>query len=150
MALLEHTAKPGDLESANFDGIFFPGGHAVMFDFPDSESLQKITKEIFERGGVISSVCHGYCGLLNVKLSDGSYLIAGRKMTRFAWSEEVLAGVSKMVPYNAEEEAKVRGAKYEKGTLPFLSYTVVDGNLITGQNPGSAKDTAKRVVSALG
>ncbi|GFP54375.1 glutathione-independent glyoxalase HSP31 [Trichoderma asperellum] len=129
MALLEHTSKPDDLESANFDAIFFTGGHAVMFDFPDSGSLQKITKEIFEQGMVISSVCHGYCGLLNVKLSDGSYLIAGRKMTGFAWSEEVLAGVSKMVPYNAEEEVKKRGAKYQKGTLPFLSYTVIDGLL---------------------
>ncbi|RMZ90327.1 hypothetical protein DV736_g2459, partial [Chaetothyriales sp. CBS 134916] len=149
MALLENTAKPEDISSGDFDAIYFTGGHAVMYDFPDSEGLQQITREIFERGGIVSSVCHGYCGLLNTKLSDGSYLIAGRKMTGFAWKEEVLARVDKFVPYNAEEETKNRGALYQKAKLPFVSYTVVDGNLVTGQNPGSAKETAKKVVAAL-
>lgn len=149
MALLETTASPDQINSAEFDAIFFTGGHAVMFDFPDSEGLQRITREIFERGGIVSSVCHGYCGLLNTKLSDGSYLIAGRKLTGFAWQEEVLARVDKLVPYNAEEESKKRGAHYQKAKLPFVSYTVVDGNLVTGQNPGSAKETAKKVVAAL-
>lgn len=150
MALLENTAKPEEINSADFDAIYFTGGHAVMYDFPDSEGLQKITREIFERGGIVSSVCHGYCGLLNTKLSDGSFLVAGRKMTGFSWKEEVLAHVDKLVPYNAEEEVKKRGALYKKAMLPFISYAVVDGNLVTGQNPGSAKETAKEVVAALG
>lgn len=149
MALLENTASPDQVNSADFDAIFFTGGHAVMYDFPDSEGLQRITREIFERGGIVSSVCHGYCGLLNTKLSDGSYLVAGRKMTGFAWQEEVLARVNKLVPYNAEESVKNRGAHYVKAKLPFVSYAVVDGNLVTGQNPGSAKETAKKVVAAL-
>ena len=121
----------------------------VMFDFPDSEGLQRITREIFERGGIVSSVCHGYCGLLNTRLSDGTLLVDGRHLTGFAWSEEVLARVNKLVPYNAEEEMKKRGARYEKGLIPFASYVVVDGRLVTGQNPGSAKATAKKVVSVL-
>ncbi|KAJ9298198.1 hypothetical protein DTO271G3_3803 [Paecilomyces variotii] len=150
MALLNNTARPDDINSADFDAIYFTGGHGVMYDFPDSEGLQRITREIFERGGIVSSVCHGYCGLLNTKRSDGSYLVAGHKMTGFAWREEVLARVDKIVPYNVEEEAKKRGAHYEKAKLPFVSYTVVDGNLITGQNPASATETAKKVVAALG
>lgn len=97
----------------------------------------------------MSSVCHGYCGLLNTTLSDGSYLVDGRKLTGFAWQEEVLARVDKLVPYNAEHEMRSRGALYEKALLPFVSYTVVDGRLVTGQNPGSAKATAKKVVSVL-
>jgi putative intracellular protease/amidase len=149
MALLENTLSPDDIDSADYDAIYFTGGHAVMYDFPDSDGLQRITREIFERGGVVSSVCHGYCGLLNTKLSDGSYLIAGRRMTGFAWREEELARVDKLVPYNAEAEAKNRGALYEKATLPFVSYTVVDGNLVTGQNPGSAKATATKVAELL-
>jgi putative intracellular protease/amidase len=149
MTLLENTTKPDQINSADFDAIYFTGGHAVMYDFRDSESLQRITREIFERGGIVSSVCHGYCGLLNTKLSDGSYLIARRKMTGFAWLEEVLARVDKLVPYNAEKEAKKRGAHYKKATLPFIPYAVVDGNLVTGQNPMSAKETAKKVVAAL-
>ncbi|MBY4569014.1 type 1 glutamine amidotransferase domain-containing protein [Gordonia sihwensis] len=149
MALLENTLSPEDVDSVDFDAIYFTGGHAVMYDFPDSEGLQRITREIFERGGIVSSVCHGYCGLLNTRLSDGSYLIAGRRMTGFAWREEVLARVDKLVPYNAEERCKERGALYEKAKLPFVSYAVVDGNLVTGQNPGSAKETAEKVAALL-
>ena len=150
MALLETTKSPDEIDSAEFDAIFFTGGHAVMYDFPDSEGLQRISREIFERGGVVSSVCHGYCGLLNTRLSDGEYLVAGRKVTGFAWQEEVLARVDKLVPYNAEDEMKKRGALYEKARLPFVSYAISDGNLVTGQNPGSAKATARKVVEVLG
>ncbi|AJT41083.1 type 1 glutamine amidotransferase domain-containing protein [Psychromicrobium lacuslunae] len=149
MAMLEHTLSADQFDAGDFDAIYFTGGHAVMYDFPGSEGLQRITREIYERGGIVSSVCHGYCGLLDTKLSDGSYLIAGKKMTGFAWAEEVLARVDKLVPYNAEERAKERGALYEKAKLPFVSYTVVDGNLVTGQNPGSAKATAEKVAALL-
>jgi len=149
MALLEDTAGPDDIDSSDVDAIYFTGGHAVMYDFPDSEGLQRITREIWERGGVVASVCHGYCGLLNTTLSDGSYLVAGRRVTGFAWQEEVLARVDKLVPYNAEEEMRKRGALYEKAKLPFVSYAVVDGNLVTGQNPGSAKETATRIAELL-
>ena len=73
---------------------------------------------------------------------DGTLLIADRAMTGFSWREEQLAGVHKLVPYNAEEQAKERGARYEKTKLPFGSYAVIDGNLVTGQNPGSAEKVA--------
>ena len=149
MALLENTHRPEDINASDYDAIFFTGGHAVMYDFPDSPGLQSITREIYERGGIVSSVCHGYCGLLNTQLSDGSYLIAGKRMTGFAWQEEKLARVDKLVPYNAEQAAKQRGALYEKAKLPFVSYAVVDGNLVTGQNPGSAKETAQKVAALL-
>ncbi|MEV0685651.1 type 1 glutamine amidotransferase domain-containing protein [Nocardia sp. NPDC050378] len=149
MALLENTAHPDEIDSADYDAIYFTGGHAVMYDFPDNAGLQRITREIYERGDIVSSVCHGYCGLLNTTLSDGTLLVAGKKLTGFAWQEEVLARVDKLVPYNAEAEMKKRGARYEKGKLPFLSYAVVDGNLVTGQNPGSAKETAKKVAALL-
>lgn len=149
MALLENTAAPDEIDSADYDAIYFTGGHAVMYDFPDSAGLQRITREIYERGDIVSSVCHGYCGLLNTQLSDGTHLVTGRKLTGFTWQEEVLARVDKLVPYNAEEEMKKRGARYEKGKLPFLSYAVVDGNLVTGQNPGSAKETAQKVSALL-
>lgn len=149
MALLDNTLSAEQVDSADFHAIYFTGGHAVMYDFPDNEGLQRITRELYERGAVVSSVCHGYCGLLNTRLSDGTYLIAGKHMTGFAWREEELARVDKLVPYNAEDEAKKRGGLYEKGMIPFKSYAVIDGNLVTGQNPGSAKETAKKVVSLL-
>ncbi|PRE47443.1 type 1 glutamine amidotransferase domain-containing protein [Burkholderia multivorans] len=149
MALLSSTARPDEINPGEFDAIYFTGGHAVMWDFPPSEELQRITRTIHERGGIVSSVCHGYCGLLNTRLDDGSLLVAGRRVTGFSWREEVLAGVAAKMPYNAEEEMKQRGALYEKAWLPFVSNVVVDGRLVTGQNPMSAKATAEHVVAIM-
>ncbi|PWN88781.1 ThiJ/PfpI family protein [Acaromyces ingoldii] len=148
-ALLSSTARPDEINAADFDAIYFTGGHAVMWDFPDNEALQKLTREIWEHGGVVSSVCHGYCGLLNTRLADGELLVKGRRVTGYSWREEVLAGVAKQVPYNSEEEMKKRGALYERAFLPFTVKVVADGRLVTGQNPQSAKATAERVASLL-
>ncbi|SMG34842.1 Putative intracellular protease/amidase [Corynebacterium pollutisoli] len=149
MAQLGTTTAAAEVDAADFDAIWFAGGHGAMYDFPDNEDLQRLTREIVEAGGVVAAVCHGYCGLLNTRLSDGSLLIDARPLTGFSWAEEKLALVDKLVPYNVEEVAKQRGADYRKATLPFASYTVTDGNLITGQNPASAKATAELVADAL-
>lgn len=149
MALLENTLSPDQIDPADYDAIYYTGGHAVMYDFPDSEGLQRIAREMWEQGKIVSSVCHGYCGLLNVRLSDGSLLVDGKRVTGFAWQEEVLARVDKLVPYNAEQEMRDRGALYEKAKIPFVSYAIADGRLVTGQNPGSAKETARKVAALL-
>ncbi|NTJ63124.1 type 1 glutamine amidotransferase domain-containing protein [Agrobacterium rhizogenes] len=149
MALLSSTMRPDDVDPAKYDAIYFTGGHAVMWDFPDDEGLQRITRAIWEQGGIVSAVCHGYCGLLNTRLSDGRLLVENRRITGFSWTEEVLAGVAKEMPYNAEAEMKQRGATYEKAFLPFVSHMVADGRLATGQNPFSAKATAEKVVTLL-
>ena len=149
MTLLSHTKRPDEIDPTLFDAIYFTGGHAVMWDFPDDPGLQALTRAIWQQGGIVASVCHGYCGLLNVTLSDGASLVAGKDVTGFAWSEEVVAGVARKVPYNAEAEMKKRGAHYKKALLPFLPYARVDGRLVTGQNPFSAKLTAEKIVGAL-
>ncbi|EOR07675.1 type 1 glutamine amidotransferase domain-containing protein [Acinetobacter genomosp. 15BJ] len=149
MQLLETTKKPSEINWQDYDAIYYTGGHGVMWDFIDNAELQDITKNIYEKGGVVASVCHGYCGLLNVRLSTGQYLIAGKKLTGFAWCEEVLAGVAKKVPYNVEELAKQRGALYQRKFIPFLPNVVRDANLITGQNPFSARVTAFAMIDAL-
>jgi len=150
LTLLSSTAHPDEIDPADYDAIYFTGGHGVMWDFPNDEGLQRITCGIWEQGGIVASVCHGYCGLLNTKLSDGSLLVAGKRITGFSWTEEVLARVTKKIPYNAEAEMKLRGALYQKAFLPFVSYVVVDGRLVTGQNPRSAKATAEQVAAQLG
>ncbi|KAL1411563.1 hypothetical protein Q8F55_002526 [Vanrija albida] len=149
MALLENTKAPADIDPTTVDAIYYTGGHAVMYDFTDSEPLHKLTADIWANGGVVSSVCHGYCGLLNIKLADGSYLIAGKNLTGFSWNEEIIAGVSSKVPYNAEELARKNGGLYSKNWIPFTSRAVVDGKLVTGQNPQSAAATAKKVIQVL-
>lgn len=148
MALLADTRRPGDVDPDAVDAIYFTGGHGVMHDFPDCPGLQAITRRIWENG-VVSSVCHGYCGLLNVTLTNGAHLVAGRNLTGFSWTEEVLARVDKLVPYNVEQQVKDRGALYHKAKLPFVPHVITDGRLITGQNPASAKDTAQAVAAAL-
>lgn len=149
MALLQNTARPDDINPEEFDAIYYTGGHAVMYDFPSSTGLQQLATTIWEKGGIVSSVCHGYCGLLNIPDRSGQLIIKGRKLTGFSWNEEVLAGVAKAVPYNVEQFVRDRGAKYEKTWLPFKSNVVTDGRLVTGQNPGSASATAKAVLNAL-
>lgn len=150
MARLATTAAPDTVDPGRYDAIYFTGGHGGMWDFPDSAGLQHLTQQIWERGGIVASVCHGYCGLLNTRLSDGALLVAGKAITGFSWREEVLAGVSRLMPYNAEAEMIRRGAAYHKGVMPFVSHVVADGRLISGQNPGSAKATARAVLRALG
>lgn len=81
---------------------------------------------------MLGAVCHGYCGLRDTRLSDGSYLVAGRNITGFSWREEKLAGVARLVPYNIEQEMQQRGAHYSKALLPFVSNAMVDGRLVTG------------------
>lgn len=149
MKLLSETARPDEIDPSQFDVIYFTGGHAVMWDFPDDEALQALARDIWEQGGIVASVCHGYCGLLNIRLSDGSLLVAGKRVTGFAWSEEVVAGVAGKVPYNAQAEMKRRGAHYEKALLPFLPHAIADGRLVTGQNPFSAKATARTILAML-
>lgn len=149
MALLSSTPCPADINPQDYDAIYFSGGHGVMWDFPDNEDLQAITRAVWEKGGIVSAVCHGYCGLLNTRLADGSFLVSGCKITGFSWAEERLAGVSGEIPYNAESEMKERGALYEKALLPFMSHVVADGRLVTGQNPFSARATAKKILSLL-
>ena len=149
MQLLENTKKPSEINWEDYDVIYYTGGHGVMWDFLNNAELQEMTRNIYEKGGIVSSVCHGYCGLLNVRLSNGEYLIKDKKITGFAWSEEIFAGVAKKVPYNAEQVAKQNGAIYSKKFIPFAPYVVQDGNLITGQNPFSARQTAQMIIENL-
>ncbi len=94
---------------------------------------------MYENGKIVSAVCHGLSALQNVKLSNGQYLINGKKGTGFAYFDESIAGVKKFVPYNLQQRLKDRGMIYSKAFFPLGGHTVVDGNLITGQNPNSAK-----------
>ncbi len=75
MELLATTDSPDNVDAGAFDAIYFTGGHGVMYDFPGAAGIQRITRDIFESGGVVSAVCHGYCGLLETQLSSGALLV---------------------------------------------------------------------------
>lgn len=149
MDLLKDTMKVADADPANYDAIYLTGGHGVCFDFPRSAALAELTARFYETGKVVSAVCHGPAGLLEVRLGGGDYLIAVKKLTGFSWDEEVKAGREKAVPYNLEEELGKRGAKHTKAWFSFASNVVEDGLLITGQNPASAAAVGEAVVKKL-
>ncbi len=148
-ALLENSKRLADVDNRDFDLVYLAGGHGTMYDFPDDIAMQDIIRSQYENGKMVAAICHGVGGLLNVKLSDGQYLIRNKTITGFSWFEESLANRKKEVPFNLEAGLKERGADYKKAFIPMTSKVEVDGNLITGQNPFSSKETAKVVMREL-
>lgn len=148
MNLLENTLKASEVNVEDYDAIYFTGGHGVMFDFR-GEDLGAITAKFYETGRVVSAVCHGPAGLLNVPLSTGDPLVKGKNVTGFSWPEEELAQRADAVPFSLQEELTKLGANYSIADKPFDTYVVEDGRLITGQNPGSARAVAEAVVKKL-
>lgn len=146
---LNHSKSLADVKKQSFDCVYLAGGHATMYDFPDDAVLQSIIRNQYEQGKMVAAICHGVGGLLNVKLSDGEYLIKEKSMTGFDWFEETLARRKREVPFNLEAAIKERGAYLKKAWIPMTSNVVTDGNLITGQNPFSSKEMAKTVISRL-
>ncbi|SDZ00638.1 Putative intracellular protease/amidase [Saccharopolyspora shandongensis] len=149
MDLLADTKRISEVGLDDYDAIYLTGGHGVMFDFPQSADLEELMARFYEAGKVVSTVCHGATGLLNVQLSSGEPLIRGKRVTGFSWPEEELANRADAVPYNLQEELAKLGAEYRTADEPFDAYVVEDGRLITGQNPGSAKAVGEAVVRQL-
>lgn len=147
--LLDHANSLDNLLEQQFDCVYLAGGHGAMYDFPDNEALKTIVRKQDESGRIVSAICHGVSGLLNVKLSNGEYMIKGKKLTGFSWFEESLARRKEDVPFDLEALLKERGADYEKALIPMTSKVVVDNNLITGQDPFSSKEMAKVVMRQL-
>lgn len=138
-----------DVLEETFELVYLAGGHGTMYDFPEDQNLQNIIAKHYEGGRIVAAICHGVSGLLNVRLSNGAYLIAGKKITGFDWFEETLARRKKEVPFNLEAEIKKRKANFQKACIPMTSNVVVDGNLVTGQNPFSSKALAKVIYDEL-
>lgn len=149
MDRLQDTKKIADTKPEDYDAIYLTGGHGVMFDFPDSEDLATAIARFYESDRVVSAVCHGPAGLLSAKLGNGDFVIKGKNVTGFSWPEEEAATRDKVVPFSLEEEIGKRGANYTKASKPFDTHVVEDGNLITGQNPGSAHAVGEAVVAKL-
>ncbi len=147
--LLKNSRSLADVSNEKFDLVYLAGGHGTMYDFPNDTTMQSIIRNQYESGKMVAAICHGVGGLLNVKLSNGEYLISNRKLTGFDWFEESLASRKREVPFNLEAALKERGVIYDKAFIPMTSKVVVDGNLITGQNPFSSKETAKVVMREL-
>ena len=145
---LANTVKLETIDAADFDTVFYPGGHGPLWDLAElPASIQLI--ESFERAGKpIGFVCHAPGALRHVKAADGAPLVKGRKVTGFSNTEEAAVGLTDVVPFLVEDEFKKLGATYEKGA-DWSSFVVVDGRLVTGQNPASSEEAAKALLEQL-
>ncbi|MGM3173062.1 type 1 glutamine amidotransferase domain-containing protein [Dickeya lacustris] len=138
----------GELNPADYSAVFFAGGHGTMWDFADSAAVQRTIREIWEAGGIVSAVCHGPAALVNATLSDGSYLVAGKRLAAFTDEEEAAVGYSTVVPYLLASTLKQRGALHQPAA-DWAENVVSDGRLITGQNPASAHGVGVALVAQL-
>jgi len=140
-----NTEATRDIDPSEYSVIYLAGGHGTMWDFPDDYHAHELVTSIYESGGIVAAVCHGPSALVNVKLSDGKYLIDGKKINSFTDSEEREVGKDLIVPFLLESTLRERGAKFDGGKN-WGDQVVVDGRLITGQNPQSATHLGKSIV----
>lgn len=145
---IEHTMKPSEVYPEEYIAIFYAGGHGAMWDFADNAALAKIAAEIYEHNGVVSAVCHGPAGLVNIKLSNGKYIVDGKKINAFTNEEESAVGLSEVVPFLLEQKLIERGAKFEKSGL-WQVHVVTDQRVVTGQNPASATEVGKSILQEI-
>jgi putative intracellular protease/amidase len=147
-AKLRATSPASQVQADDFSAIFYVGGHGAMWDFPQSAELARLAVNIYERGGVVSAVCHGPAGLLNLRLSDGSGLVTGKRVSSFTNEEEQSLGLVDAMPFLLEDQLKERGALHTK-SANYVAHTENDQRVITGQNPASAAPVAELVVEEL-
>jgi putative intracellular protease/amidase len=145
---IENTMKPSDVKTEEYCAILYAGGHGTMWDFADNTELALIAAKIYESNGVVSGVCHGPAGLVNIKLSTGKYLVDGKKINAFTNEEEKAVGLENVVPFMLETKLIERGAKFEKSGL-WQAHVAVDNRVVTGQNPQSAKKVGEATLLEL-
>ncbi|MGW5659924.1 type 1 glutamine amidotransferase domain-containing protein [Streptomyces sp. NPDC003758] len=144
-AALAATPTAAELDAADYDAVYFAGGHGTMWDFPDATALARLAAAVYERGGVVAAVCHGPAALVNLTLTDGSHLVAGKQVSSFTDEEEAAVGLSDVVPFALETALTERGAKFTKAAN-FTEHAVADTRLVTGQNPASAAKVAELAI----
>ena len=153
MALLENTPKLAELDYSRYDALLICGGQSPMFTtFRDNAELQQAVRTFYESEKITAAFCHGVAALVDVTLSDGSYLVTGKTVTGFADVEEdysdEAAGVEVM-PWRIEDVLRARGANYIMAGL-FKAFAVRDGRLVTGQQQYSAREVARLIIEMLG
>lgn len=147
-AALAKTKKLSDIIPADYDAVFYPGGHGPLWDLVGDRHSIKLIETLYAAGKPVAAVCHAPAVLRDTKATDGSPLVKGKSLTGFSNSEEKAVQLSGIVPFLLEDSLKSKGAKYSKAD-DWHSYVITDGNLITGQNPSSSEAVAKAVLKNI-
>lgn len=147
-AALASTIRLDTVNQDAFDAVFYPGGHGPLWDLANDKHSISLIEQTLQAGKPVALVCHAPGVLRDVKNADGTPLVKGKKVTGFTNSEEEGVGLTDVVPFLVEDALKQNGGIYSRGD-DWQSYTVQDGLLITGQNPGSSAETAKVLLANL-
>ncbi|MFS4492436.1 type 1 glutamine amidotransferase domain-containing protein [Maribacter sp. 2308TA10-17] len=148
---LETTKKPNEIEASDYRAVYYGGGGAAMFGVAENEAIQKIVMELYEQhNGIVSAICHGTAGIVNLKTQDGSYLFAGKKVNGFPdIFENKDAEYYKTFPFSIQEILKERGGDFQFSEEGWDGFMVSDGRLISGQDPSAAGLVAEKVIETL-
>jgi len=146
---LSSTIALGMVNQSDFDAVFYPGGHGPLWDLAENKNSINLISSTLAHNKPVALVCHAPGVLRHVKNLDGTPLVQGKKVTGFTNSEEAGVGLTEVVPFLVEDELIKNGANYSK-IGDWQSYVVQDGLLITGQNPASSTEAAKKLLQALG
>lgn len=147
--LMANTKKLSDVDAADFDAVFYPGGHGPLWDLVDNQDSITLIENFIKAQKPVAAVCHASAALLNVNDEDGKPLIAGKKVTGFSNTEEEAVQLTDIVPLLVEDELVKKGGDYQK-TEDWGVLALEDGLLITGQNPASSELAAKKLLTKLG
>lgn len=147
-AQLASTQKLSQVQAEDFDAVFFPGGHGPLWDLANDPDSRRLIEGFASADRPVAAVCHGPAVFRDAQGPDGQPLVAGRRVTGFANSEEEAAGLTDVVPFLVQDMLTEKGGRYEKGE-DWSSFVLQDGKLITGQNPASSAEAAKRLLEVL-
>lgn len=145
---LFNARKLSEIDPRKYDAVYFVGGHGVVWDLANDGASEAIARTIYENGGVVGAVCHGPAALVNVKLSGGQYLVAGKKLTSFTNQEEREARLEDVVPFLTQSQLERRGGNFA-AAANWVANVQTDQRLVTGQNPASAKGVAEAMIKLL-
>ena len=148
-SVLANSMKLADISAADFDAVFYPGGHGPLWDLAEDRDSIELIEMMSSANKTIAAVCHAPAVFRHTKGSDGSALVEGKSMTGFSNSEEETVQLTEIVPFLLENELQALGANYSKSS-DWHPYIVTDGNLITGQNPASSEEAARAVLARNG
>ncbi|WP_246162363.1 type 1 glutamine amidotransferase domain-containing protein [Sphingobacterium phlebotomi] len=143
-----NTLKLENMHAGAFDGVFISGGHGPLWDLARHPVIGRLLLEFVKEDKPIAAVCHGPAALLPLVDLYPGYLI-GKQLTAFSNMEETLVMRHNNIPFELESRLKEYGADFSTARLPFSPHVVLDGQLITGQNPLSAASTAQTMIELL-
>jgi putative intracellular protease/amidase len=147
-SVLAHTVRLDSVSAADFDAVFYPGGHGPLWDLAEDKASIALIEAFAKADKPVASVCHAPGVLRHVKGPDGAPLVKGRKVTGFTNTEEEAVGLTDVVPFLVEDMLKANGGQYSRGA-DWGSYVLTDGKLVTGQNPASSREAAEALLKLL-